>query len=66
MKIKIRGFSKWIFERDWEWQSEKIEMLVVLRPRRLMIVYCENTICSPINFYREINFIVGGPNTGAE
>ena len=25
MKIKIRGFSEWIFEREWEWQSEEIE-----------------------------------------
>ena len=25
MKIKIRGFFEWIFEREWEWQSEEIE-----------------------------------------
>ena len=25
MKIKIRGFSEWIFEREWEWQSEEME-----------------------------------------
>ena len=31
-----------------------------------MIVYCENTICSVINFFREMNFIVGGLNTEAE
>ena len=21
MKIKIRGFSEWIFEREWEWKK---------------------------------------------
>ena len=31
-----------------------------------MIVYCENTIYSLINCFRDINFIVGGPNTEAE
>ena len=31
-----------------------------------MIVYCENTICSLINCFRDINFIVGGTNTEAE
>ena len=25
MKIKIRDFSEWIFEREWAWQSEEIE-----------------------------------------
>ena len=48
-----------------EWRNGMI--IVVLRPRRLyMIVYCENTICSVINFFREYNFILGGPNAEAE
>ena len=67
MKIKIRGFSEWIFEREWEWQSEEIECwLLFWGQEDYMIVYCENTICSLINFFREYNFIVGGPNAKAE